>query len=151
MSVGRVQGWRMYILKYKFLLDINCQHFGIIIQFWIILRRAQGSVTYYFIFILDIRCQHLGNTCQLNLYTGIGYIPCQLLEDIYVSLEGFFRWAQLSRAQLSTPKKWTVGPRGAVIFLILLIFQLKCFHFAMKYFLLEFESGILFDGYMGGL
>ena len=30
---------------------------------------------------------------------------------IYVSLEGFFRWAQLSRAQLSAPKNWTVRPR----------------------------------------
>ena len=35
--------------------------------------RRFGNV-HYFILILDIRCQHLGNTCQLNLYTGIGYI-----------------------------------------------------------------------------
>ena len=38
---------------------------------------AQGSLMYIFfifIFVLEISCQHLGNTCQLNLYTGIGYI-----------------------------------------------------------------------------
>ena len=43
-----------------------------------------------YILILDKNCQHLGNTFQL---------------------EGFCHRAQLSGAQLSAPKKWTVGPR----------------------------------------
>ena len=40
-----------------------------------------------FIFILDISCQHLGNTCQLNLYTGIGYILLTI--GGYMSVGGF--------------------------------------------------------------
>ena len=89
MSVGGflwtlwAQGWVLYILKYKFVLDIYCQHFGNIIHLKLYIKRwmcalwAQGSVTYIFymyIFILDKSCQHLGNTCPLNLYTGIGSI-----------------------------------------------------------------------------
>ena len=102
MSVGGflwtlwAQGWVLYILKYKFVLDIYCQHFGNIIHLKLYIKRwmcalwAQGSVTYIFymyIFILDKSCQHLGNTCPLNLYTGIGYI----LPTIggYMSVGGF--------------------------------------------------------------
>ena len=71
--------------------------------------RAQGSVTYIFfihILILDRSCQHLG------IY--ILDISCQLLGDM-CQLEGFCPRAQLSGAQLSTLKKWTVGPRGPTV------------------------------------
>ena len=48
------------------------------------------------------------------IYLLVLDISCQLLEDI-CQLEGFCPRAQLSGAQLSTLKKWTVGPRGPTV------------------------------------
>ena len=83
------------VLIHIFVLDINCQLSGsLYIEGCLCALRAQLLVTYICILILDRICQKFGKTCQL---------------------EGFCPRAQLSGAQLSTLKKWTVGPRGPVV------------------------------------
>ena len=52
---------------------------------------------------MDLSCQHLGNTCQLNLYTGIGYI----LPTIggYMSVGGFLPQGPTVRGPIVHPEK----------------------------------------------
>ena len=80
-------------------------------------------VTY--IFVSDICGQHLGDVCQLEVFCAsfgrrvreciffcnvyIGYMLPTFGEQMLVDFVHFPR-AQLSGAQLSTLKKWIVGP-----------------------------------------
>ena len=58
-------------------------------------------------------CMSVGGfLCALNVY--IGYMLPTFGEQMSVDFVHFPR-AQLSGAQLSAPKKWTVGPRGSTI------------------------------------
>ena len=105
----------------NFVLDINCQHVGNIIQLklyikgWVFAVWAQGSLMYIFfiiIFVLEISCQHLGYTCQLNSYTGIGYI----LPTIggYMSVGGFLPQGPTVRGPTVHPEKvdsWAMGQK----------------------------------------
>ena len=104
------QGWGMYISKYKFVLDMNCQHFGNIIRLKLYIE-GFGNIHISLIVILDIGCQHLGNTYQLNLHSGIGYI----LPTIggYMSVGGFLPQGPTVRGPIVHPEKvdsWAPGP-----------------------------------------
>ena len=105
----------MYISKYKFVLDMNCQHFGNIIRLKLYIE-GFGNIHISLIVILDIGCQHLGNTYQLNLHSGIGYI----LPTIggYMSVGGFLPQGPTVRGPIVHPEKvdswapdnWAPGP-----------------------------------------
>ena len=68
-------------------------------------------------------CLHLVNTCQLNLYTAIGYIPPNI--GGYMPVEGFLPLGptvrgptvRFLRADSWAPDSWAPGPncRGPTI------------------------------------
>ena len=73
--------------------------------------RFRNVYFFIFIFILDISCQHLGNTCQLNLYTGFGYI-LPTIEDI-CQIGGFLPQGPTVQGPIVYPEKvdsWAPGP-----------------------------------------